>query len=334
MRLRIRAPSGVHTLGAALLPSSPLAALRAEAAAVAGIPEPELVLKAGFPPRVLGGEGTLEAAGVKDGEQLVAERGAGGGNASAGPGAASAPPAPPPAASNPFAAPPAPPAASSPAPAPPKAPGTDEAVPFGHGFLVPREQADDNSCLFRSVAFVCTGSASSHAELRRVVADAVLKDPDEYSEAVLGRTPAAYASWITQKNSWGGAIELAILSAHFRREICSVDVSTLRVDRFGEGREYPARVLVMYSGIHYDAIALTPDPALPPEFDQLEFPLSEGDAVVDAAARLAAVWQRKRKFTDTARFTLKCGVCGKGMVGEKEATAHAKATGHAEFTEY
>lgn len=85
------------------------------------------------------------------------------------------------------------------------------------------------------------------------------------------------------------------------------------MDRFGEG-QFDKRVLVMYSGIHYDAIALTPSPDLPRDFDQTEFSVTDGDGIVEAAVNLASVWKQKRKFTDTANFTLKCGVCGKGWL--------------------
>ena len=41
-----------------------------------------------------------------------------------------------------------------------------------------------------------------------------------------------------------------------------------------------------------------------------------------------------RQFTDTANFTLRCKDCQIGVKGEKEAIAHAKATGHANFGEF
>lgn len=41
-----------------------------------------------------------------------------------------------------------------------------------------------------------------------------------------------------------------------------------------------------------------------------------------------------RQFTDTANFTLRCGVCQIGVKGEKEAVEHARATGHQRFGEY
>ena len=41
-----------------------------------------------------------------------------------------------------------------------------------------------------------------------------------------------------------------------------------------------------------------------------------------------------RQFTDTANFTLRCKDCQLPVKGEKEAIAHAKATGHANFGEF
>jgi hypothetical protein len=61
---------------------------------------------------------------------------------------------------------------------------------------------------------------------------------------------------------------------------------------------------------------------------------SEADAAADGAARLTAGCHAARQFTDTAKFTLRCGVCALGLVGEKEAVEHAKATGHQNFAEY
>lgn len=41
-----------------------------------------------------------------------------------------------------------------------------------------------------------------------------------------------------------------------------------------------------------------------------------------------------RQYTDTATFTLRCGVCQIGVRGEQEALQHAKQTGHQNFSEY
>jgi ubiquitin thioesterase OTU1 len=42
----------------------------------------------------------------------------------------------------------------------------------------------------------------------------------------------------------------------------------------------------------------------------------------------------KRQFTDAACFTLRCGVCGCGIVGQDGAVKHARDSGHTNFQEY
>ena len=56
--------------------------------------------------------------------------------------------------------------------------------------------------------------------------------------------------------------------------------------------------------------------------------------VLQGARQLAAAARAARAYTDTASFTLRCGVCQLGLRGEKEAVEHAKATGHTNFAEY
>lgn len=67
------------------------------------------------------------------------------------------------------------------------------------------------------------------AACRRVIADAVMADPHEWNEAVLGKAPAQYRAWILDPSRWGGAIELSILSRHLGREIAAFDIQTTRV---------------------------------------------------------------------------------------------------------
>ncbi|TXG67780.1 hypothetical protein EZV62_009055 [Acer yangbiense] len=52
------------------------------------------------------------------------------------------------------------------------------------------------------------------------------------------------------------------------------------------------------------------------------------------ALNLVKEQHRKRSFTDTARFTLRCGVCQIRVVGQKGAVEHAQATSHVNFQEY
>ena len=46
-------------------------------------------------------------------------------------------------------------------------------------------------------------------------------DPFTYNDGFLGKENAEYCKWILDKNHWGGAVELSILSKHFAREIAA-----------------------------------------------------------------------------------------------------------------
>ncbi|KAG0219498.1 ubiquitin-specific protease otu1 [Mortierella sp. GBA43] len=195
------------------------------------------------------------------------------------------------------------------------------------GFLVLREVADDNSCLFNAIAYTIDPSMKGNIKaLRQIVADAIEANPEAYSDVVLGRPRSEYCDWIKRENSWGGAIELTIFSDHYGIEIDSIDVSTNRVDRFGEG-QYSQRVLLMYSGIHYDALALTPALDIPPECDQTQFDTS-AEAIITTGIQLAARLKKEHKYTDLATFTLRCSICQAGLKGQKDAQEHARQTMH------
>lgn len=225
--------------------------------------------------------------------------------------------------------------------------------------------ADDNSCLFSAVGYVTKGSRSYASQLRSLVAEAVLSDPFEWNEVVLGKEPAEYASWITDSRRWGGAIEVSILSKKFGKEIAAFDIQTQRVDVYGQDAGYSERVLLVYdgmlvsclllfkvifsqykedktnntcynAGLHYDALAIASREGAAESQDVTTIP-SQGaktDAVMAAAGRLVSRFHSSRQFTDTANFTLRCGTCKIGLKGEKEAVQHAQSTGHANFTEY
>ncbi|KAF9404271.1 ubiquitin-specific protease otu1, partial [Podila epigama] len=180
------------------------------------------------------------------------------------------------------------------------------------GFLVVREIEDDNSCLFNSIAYTLDPTKKSDIPgLRAIVARAIEANPDDYSDVVLGRPRKEYCDWIQKKNSWGGAIgkcELAIFADHYKVEIDSIDVSTNRVDRFGKSHsegKYSQRVLLIYSGIHYDAVALTPGLDIPSDCDQTQFDIGM-DIIVQGGIELAAKLKAAHKYTDLATFTLRC----------------------------
>ncbi|CAL6274074.1 unnamed protein product [Bathycoccus prasinos] len=199
----------------------------------------------------------------------------------------------------------------------------------------------DNSCLFNAIGYVFFRSLAKATELRKVVHDAVLSDPDTFSEAALGKPPKEYAEWVLQPNSWGGQVELFVLSTHLRKQIAAYDVQTGRVDVYGEDR-FPRseRGHLIYDGLHYDALVFA-YPGLEDVSDthvtvvdcSLE-PNSKINGFDRKARALAKKDQERRLFTDVANFSLRCLVCQTGLVGENEAREHAKNTGHTNFGEY
>jgi len=216
---------------------------------------------------------------------------------------------------------------------PPERPAeAEDHVDVDGSVLILRVVPDDNSCLFSSIALIFLQDIAAAPKLRSVVADTIRNDSVQYDEAFLGQPREQYMSTIVKPTAWGGAIELSIFADYFQTEISSFDVETGRCDRFGEDR-YDNRCIIMYSGIHYDAVSLAPTHTAPLDFHQTVFPINLR-GIFDAAGQLAEKRRSKKAYTNTATFDLRCQVCGKGLKGENEAREHAKQTSHAEFGEY
>ncbi|KAL8128845.1 hypothetical protein V2J09_018000 [Rumex salicifolius] len=68
-----------------------------------------------------------------------------------------------------------------------------------------------------------------------------------------------------------------------------------------QDRMFSERVMLIYDGLHYDALAISPFEQAPKEFDQTIFGVL-GDRTIGPAERLALNFakeqQRKKKFTD------------------------------------
>ncbi|KAF2018341.1 OTU-domain-containing protein [Aaosphaeria arxii CBS 175.79] len=209
----------------------------------------------------------------------------------------------------------------------------DVPVPSRGGTIVLRVMPDDNSCMFRALgSAVLSDSLDGMTELRSLVAQAIQADPERFNEAILQRKPDEYCQWIQYPDSWGGGIELSILSQEFGVEICSINVQDQRVDRFNEGS--PRRCILVYSGIHYDTVAFVPDGASTLDADSdIKLFDSNDDAILQAAVQLCSELAKKHYYTDTQKFDIKCNTCGWTGNGERGAVKHAEQTGHTDFGE-
>ncbi|CAK9800766.1 Ubiquitin thioesterase OTU1 [Anthophora quadrimaculata] len=199
------------------------------------------------------------------------------------------------------------------------------------GVLMKKVVPADNSCLFTSVGYVLNGKVdpSCASFMREIIANAVAADPEEYSEAILGRPNPEYCKWILKPESWGGAIELSILSKFYGLEIAVIDSINAIINRFGEDQHYAQRVFLIFDGIHYDPLYLEP---LDGGNIQTIFP-TEDERMLFEAAELAREVKSSRQFTDIQKFTLMCNDCKVKLNGQVEVQQHAKETGHMNFGE-
>lgn len=103
--------------------------------------------------------------------------------------------------------------------------------------------------------------------------------------------------------------------------------------RFNEGK--PKRAIVVYSGIHYDALALSQAGSLTNDStNDLRIFDADDNEVIEGALELCRELKKRKYFTDTKNFALKCNICGTGLKGEKAAVEHATKTGHSDFGEF
>ncbi|XP_013783131.1 ubiquitin thioesterase OTU1-like [Limulus polyphemus] len=201
------------------------------------------------------------------------------------------------------------------------------------GILIRRVVPANNSCLFTSVYFAISGGVYDTKVgdmLRKVIADTVSADKETYCEAFLGKSNKDYCKWILNNNSWGGAIELSILSKYYKVEIVAVDTQNVRLNRFGEDAKYENRIFLIYDGIHYDPLML--EPLDHSHSVQTIFPKTD-ECVLQMAMEIAQEAKSSRQFTDIQNFSLRCLVCSQCLKGQQEAQQHAKDTGHCNFGE-
>ncbi|ONI13619.1 hypothetical protein PRUPE_4G233700 [Prunus persica] len=100
------------------------------------------------------------------------------------------------------------------------------------GIVVRRAIPSDNSCLFNAVGYAIDHDKKKAPELRQVIAATVASDPTKYSEAFLGKPNEEYCSWILDSEKWGECL-------------CPFSYGVLLT-----------RALLIYDGLHYDALAL------------------------------------------------------------------------------
>ena len=121
------------------------------------------------------------------------------------------------------------------------------------------EVPGEGSCLFLSIDYLINGGKldlDSPGPMRKIVADAIRKDPAKYKDDIPdGSSAEDYCDWIMKTTTWGGRMELKILAQHFGVEIAALYIHKKRFRKMHIiKRNYQNRILLIYTGIHYNPL--------------------------------------------------------------------------------
>mmetsp|Transcript_77840 Transcript_77840/g.147900 ORF Transcript_77840/g.147900 Transcript_77840/m.147900 type:complete len:272 (-) Transcript_77840:113-928(-) len=127
------------------------------------------------------------------------------------------------------------------------------------GNLMLEQVPKDNSCLFSGV-LKAVGDDREAAYLRQfAIPDYVDQiPPEDFQAEAGGRSRKEYKEWIKLAESWGGFLELYILSRfYYGVQICVVDVQNEEPQKILFPERPPTskkRIYLLYNGVHYDPI--------------------------------------------------------------------------------
>ena len=182
----------------------------------------------------------------------------------------------------------------------------------------------DNSCLFNAINFAINGNAENPEIIRDIIVSEISSNPDQYNAAILGRPPEEYCKWISNKETWGGGIELSILSKFFNIQIGVADIQFITIEYFGNSNKC---IYLLYNNIHYDVFYKEENGKISGIFDTYDTNIKR--EVMDICMQ----FQKFENFTDLKNFDIKCMQCGELMKGQNEVIEHSKKTGHFNFNE-
>lgn len=210
-------------------------------------------------------------------------------------------------------------------------------IPELHQYLILRNIPDDNSCMFNAINYAM--KQEPVPELRAICARAIKNDPDKYNEIVLGKSNSQYSEWINRSNSWGGAIELGILSEYLQVAINCIDIELGNFIKFENDAHKPSRFInLIYSGIHYDLLVLNSKLSTL-ESDKSNdqtiwgYLMPQAELIQSYSEILTKSLQSQNYTTNTTTFRIRCLDCYKVLVGETGASKHANEAGHYNFGE-
>jgi len=165
-------------------------------------------------------------------------------------------------------------------------------------------------------------------KLRKVCADAIEKDPITYCEAYLGKNNVDYVKWIQDEFSWGGAIEICLLSAHYKVQISCIDAFNFNFVHYGESAGFNSTIYLYYTGTHYDPLYAqsTSNPSA------IEVSFKINDELAQSKVVAFAKEQQQIEAAKAAnKPSLRCALCKEHLGDNAAAEAHYMETEHLEF---
>ncbi len=194
-----------------------------------------------------------------------------------------------------------------------------------------REVDADNSCLFSSVAYLIDRSnfnEESSLKFRQIIIDYLLDD--QFDSTLLDQPKDNYIEFIQNPKNWGGALEVKMFSEIFKKQIVCIDVKTNRADIYGEDKEYPQRIYLLYNGIHYDPLVMNFDTGSDPSSDITIFDSNDSETF-ELMKCLLLEYKNQGDFVEF--YSLECKACTEKFKNENEAVEHSINYNHWEFNQ-
>jgi ubiquitin thioesterase OTU1 len=192
-----------------------------------------------------------------------------------------------------------------------------------------REVDADNSCLFSSVAYLIDRAnfgEQSSLKFRQIIIDYLLDD--KFDSTLLDQPKDQYIEFIQNPKNWGGALEVKMFSEIFKKQIVCIDVKTNRSDIYGEDKNYPQRIYLLYNGIHYDPLVMNFDLTADPATDITIFDSNDYDTF-ELMKCLLLEFKHQGDFVEF--YSLECENCQLKFKNENEAVEHSINYDHWNF---
>ena len=202
----------------------------------------------------------------------------------------------------------------------------DEIIDYSKYSVKKKTIPADNSCLFNSINFAINQSITEPEIIRGIISSEILNNPIDYNEAILERPIEDYCDWILRGDSWGGGIEISILSKYFNVIIAVVDIQNITFEYFGDG--FTEVIYLLYNNVHYDVFYKEDINGKITGLFDVNDEKSKNE-IMEICKEL----KKHQKYLDIQMFSVKCMQCNFLMKGQNDVIEHTKKTGHINFSQ-